>query len=188
MKNYFLVISFILICHVSKADVIFAPASIPGVRNHFAWSLEGIVSYEMAFTKLNSVNLWGGMGFVSTLNHPLPPALGTEAAVEFRQYFVKNKFAGINLDVYLGLAYMLYPQEYPSYNGKYWNSTVGLVPGIKLTYKIKLKKFLVMEPYVSLSAPWYAYQGLNLSDRIFNDKPDRILTIGIRIGFNKVKK
>ncbi len=128
------------------------------------------------------------MGFVSPLNHPLPPALGMEASMEFRQYFVKDKFDGINLGLYLGLAGMLYPLQYPSHNGKYWNSTVGLVPGIKLTYKFNFKKSLVAEPYVSVSTPMYTEYGETLSDRILDGNPDLIFTVGFRIGFNKVKK
>ncbi len=55
-KFYRLFLPLLIISNLSKADVIFAPASIPGASNRFALSLEGIVSYEMAFTKLNSID------------------------------------------------------------------------------------------------------------------------------------
>jgi hypothetical protein len=164
----------------SEADVIYSPSTETGA----ALSLEGIVSYEIAFTSMNSINLWGGGGFVFPANNFMHPAYGTEAALEVRQYFSRDTFSKFNVGLYAGLAYMSVPEMY---NGKVVNRkpSVGFVPGIKLTYKQPVAEKLVAEPYISLSLPFHDESFSN----IFSENRDNglMVTLGLRIGFNQVK-
>ena len=66
------------------------------------------------------------------------------------------------------------------------HNSFGFVPGIKLTYKININSWLVSEPYLSFSTPFYSDNDNKLFDHIFHNDPGLIFTIGIRIGFNKV--
>jgi hypothetical protein len=165
----------------AEADVIYSPST----ETKAALSLEGIVSYEIAFTAMNSINLWGGGGFVFPLNNFIHPAYGTEAALEVRQYFSRNTFKKFNLGLYAGLAYMSIPEMY---NGRVVSRkpSAGFVPGIKLTYKQPFAEKLVAEPYISLSMPFYDES----FGSIFSENRDKgvTVTIGVRIGFNHVKE
>jgi hypothetical protein len=164
----------------SEADVIYSPSTETGA----ALSLEGIVSYEIAFSAMNSINIWGGGGFVFPLNNFLHPAYGNEAALEVRQYFSRNSFKNFNLGLYAGLAYMSIPEMY---NGLVVSrkASAGFVPGIKITYKQPVTEKLVAEPYISLSLPFYDEYFSN----IFSENRDKgvMVTVGVRIGFNHVK-
>ena len=69
--------------------------------------------------------------------------------------------------------------RYPLYHRGFlkYSNTIGFVPGIKLTYKKNICTNIVSEPYLSVSTPLYKSNGfVNL-----------VLTLGIRVGFNKVK-
>ena len=165
----------------SKADVIYAPVTHMGA----VVSLEGIASYELAFSQSNTLNIWGGAGFVFPLGGFTHPAYGTEAAIELRQYFNKSSFQRFNLGLYAGLAYMNAPELYRgSVVDRY--TSVGFVPGLKLTYKWQLSEKFVAEPYISLSTPFYEEK----FRKIFDDNSDAgfVVTAGLRIGFNKVKR
>ncbi|MFB6319271.1 hypothetical protein [Saccharicrinis sp. FJH54] len=174
----------LLICILSLsavADVIYSPYKDGGV----ALSLEGIASYEFSFTQRNTVNFWGGAGAVSLFEKFPNPAFGTEAAVELRHYFNAGSFSGFNVGLYAGLAYMNHPDfQRDSYRSQH--TSVGFVPGLKLTYKHKINNWLVAEPYLGLSTPWYDDNFSELSDRISRSDPGFYLTIGFRIGFNKI--
>ncbi len=165
----------------SKADVIYSPVTHMGA----VVSLEGIASYELAFLKSNTLNFWGGGGVVFPVGGFFHPAYGTEAALELRQYFTKNTFKRFNLGLYAGLAYMWAPELY---RGRLVDrvKSVGIVPGLKLTYKLDLVERFVAEPYVSLSLPFYEER----FDRLLKDNADGgfVVTIGVRIGYNHVKK
>jgi hypothetical protein len=163
------------------ADVIYSPLTNIGA----ALSLELIGSYEIHFTKYNTINFWGGAGMVSPINKLINPALGTEAAIEIRHYFKSNSFKNLNLGIYAGLAYMRHPLFYN--NVTYENST-GFIPGIKLTYKKRINSWLVGEPYISISTPWYTDNFNRLSDFMAHNEPGFIVTAGLRFGFNKVNK
>jgi hypothetical protein len=165
-----------------KADVIYSPFTGVG----FVISLELIGSYELHFTRHNTFNIWGGVGAVSQLNSLSHPALGAEAAIEIRHYFKANRFQNFNIGLYTGFASMKVPQFYHGFNG--YKNSVGLVPGLKLTYKKRINSWLVGEPYLGISAPWYADNYKDLSDHISHSDPGFAVTLGLRIGFNKVNK
>jgi hypothetical protein len=78
------------------ADVIYSPLTNIGA----ALSLEIIGSYEIHFTKHNTINFWGGAGMVSPITGLFHPAIGTEVAVEIRHYFKSNSFKNFNLGIY----------------------------------------------------------------------------------------
>lgn len=184
MKNLtrlVLIICLLLSFLLSKADVIYSPVT----HMSAVVSLEGIASYELAFLKSNTLNLWGGGGFVFPFGGFSHPAYGTEAAIELRQYFTKNTFQNMNLGLYTGLAYMYAPELY---RGRLVDrvKSVGIVPGLKLTYKLNLIKEFVAEPYISLSVPFYEER----FDRLLKDNADGglVITIGVRFGYNHVKK
>jgi len=166
----------------SKADVIFSPYTEVGVL----WSLEGIGSYEFPFSGRNTINLWGGGGLVTALGEIKHPAFGGEAALELRHYFKKDKFEGFNLGIYSGIAIMRYPGIYKGQVA--WHDTsVGIVPGFKLAYKHRINSWLIGEPYIGISAPWYEDNLKEVYENISGTEPGLILTVGLRIGFNKVK-
>lgn len=178
-----LVIIFITgIAKPTKADIIYSPYPNYG----FFLSLEGIGSYEMPFSKSNTINLWGGFGGVSAIAQLNPPAFGTEIGLELRQYFSKNKFTGFNLGLYSGLAFMRYPTFYDGQVISHENS-IGFVPGLKLTYKYRVNSWMIGEPYIGVSDPLYNDDLSELSDWTSYSDRGLIITIGVRIGFNKVK-
>ncbi|MBN2348632.1 MAG: hypothetical protein JXJ22_07345 [Bacteroidales bacterium] len=172
-----------LISLQSKADVIYSPITNMGL----AVSLEGIGSYEIPFTKYNTINFWGGFGVVSPVDRLFHPAVGGEVALELRQYFAGEKFRKFNLGLYSGFAVMRYPYFYNDRVSGYERS-IGFVPGIKLTYKHRFNSYLVGEPYVGISMPWYAGESEKLSEVLKDGNPGLMVTVGLRIGFNKVFK
>lgn len=164
-----------------KADVIYSPLTNIGA----ALSIEFIGSYELHFTRHNTINFWGGVGAVSALNKLRYPAFGSEAAIEIRHYFKANGFQNFNLGLYTGIAYMRLPSFYHTVG---YDNSVGLVPGLKLTYKKRINSWLVGEPYIGISTPWYTDSLKELSGYISHSEPGLIFTAGLRIGFNKVNK
>lgn len=119
---------------------------------------------------------------VKTLRYP---AFGSELAVEVRHYVSKDKYDKFNLGLYAGLAYMRHPRFI--YGLYQYNNSVGFVPGLKVAYKKRINSWLVGEPYVSISTPWYGENFHDMGDMISNGDAIGIVTIGIRIGLNKVK-
>lgn len=181
LKNFLLAFCLIFCFISSKGDVIYTPVTHMGA----IISLEGIASYELAFSQSNTLNLWGGAGFAFPLGGFFHPAYGTEAALELRQYFNKGTFQRFNLGLYAGLAYMDAPELYRgSMVDRY--TSVGFVPGLKLTYKFQLTPKMIAEPYMSLSVPFYEEK----FSEIFAENSDGgiVITLGVRIGFNQVKK
>jgi len=181
LKTLLLAICLFFCFLSSKGDVIYTPVTHMGA----VVSLEGIASYELAFSRSNTLNFWGGAGFVFPLGGFFHPAYGTEAAIELRQYFNKSSFQRFNLGLYAGLAYMNAPELYRgSAIDRY--TSVGFVPGLKLTYKLQLAPKVVAEPYISLSVPFYEEKFSEIFDE--NSDGGFVLTLGVRIGFNQVKK
>ena len=166
------------------ADVIFTPYPDNGL---IALSIEGIASYELPFSDYNTVNFWGGAGFVSSVVQGFPPATGGELAVEVRQYFNKSTYDKIHFSLYGGLAFMRYPQFYHNRLTSY-QSAVGFVPGIKMTWKFRCNDWLVTEPYLSISKPLYADDFSHLREAFANPETGLAVTLGVRIGFNKIWK
>jgi hypothetical protein len=169
----------LLLSAQTRADVIYSPFTSVGL----ALSLEGIGSYEIPTNENSTINFWGGFGAVSVMNELFHPAVGCEIALELRHYFQKNEYSGFNLGLYSGLALMRYPYFY---HGKVsgHDTSVGFVPGLKLTYKYYKNSWLVAEPYIGISTPWYG----DHFNKIFDHEPGLILTIGVRMGYNRVMK
>ena len=175
-----LILLFICSFH-AVADVIYSPYKQIGT----VFSLEGIGSYEIPFTKYNTVDFWGGAGCIAPLDLIIHPAFGGEIAIEFRHYFKPEQFKKFNLGIYSGLATMRYPYYHNDHVSRY-ESSLGFVPGLKLTYKHRFKSALVTEPYLGCSMPWYTEGSLKLSDLVTNSNSEFMITLGIRIGFNIV--
>ena len=183
MKKILLI--FILLSQVnnaSKADVIYDPFRSFGL----CLSLELIANYEMQFTKYHTFNIWIGTGAVSSINSLKHPALGSEVAIELRHYFKPNSFRNFNMGIYAGLAFMHNAPYFYGEDLKGYENLRGFVPGIKLTYKLRINKLLAIEPYFGASTPFYIDQA-NSFDDMFKDEPGLIITFGIRVGINHVK-
>jgi len=159
-----------LIPSAVRADVIYFPYKESGT----ALSNEGIFSYELPITRLNTLNYWCGFGGVFLINEIKHPAFGTELAIEIRQYFQYETFKKFNIGLYGGLAYMWHPGFYSGHVTGY-DSSYGFVPGLKISYKHKFNTWLFGEPYIGISAPRY------------DNETSLFFTIGLRVGFNKVK-
>lgn len=177
-----IVIVLLFIVSSAKADVIYSPFTEIGT----ALSLEGIASYELPFSNANTLNVWGGGGVVTTIFYPLHPAVGGEIALELRQYFTKKTYEKFTLGFYTGIAVIHAPSFYRGKVARHKNS-IGLVPGVKLTYKKRINSWLVGEPYLSVSTPWYDDNFQLLTNRIKSSDPGFIITLGIRIGLNKIQ-
>ena len=168
----------------AKADVIFNPYVQPGYP---ALSLEGMVSYEIPIGDFNTVDFWGGTGFVSALGQFYPPATGAEIAVEVRQYFNTGTFDKINFGLYAGLAMMNYPLKYNGHVVRH-ETIAGMVPGFKMTWKKQLGSMFAVEPYLSVSNPFYSDELHGLSGIFKNTSQHLTVTLGVRIGLNFVRK
>jgi hypothetical protein len=181
-KVKYLTLIVLVLPSILKADVIYTPHKEFGT----ALSLELIGSYEFPFSKYNTINFWGGVGIVSMISELKHPGLGTEMAIEVRQYFKSNSFKNLNIGLYAGFAYMRHPYFYNDHLlGK--NNSVGFVPGLKLTYKKRINSWLVGEPYVGVSVTWYDNNFKELFNWISRSDPGLVLTFGVRVGINKVK-
>ncbi|HKJ78327.1 MAG TPA: hypothetical protein VKA10_02280 [Prolixibacteraceae bacterium] len=162
-----------------KADIIYSPYT----NNHLTASFEWIYSYEFPFFKHNTIAPWGGLGIVSSTMTGFNPSLGTEVGFELRHYFKANEFEGFNIGLYGGFACML---NYKIMHAKIIHefNSLGLVPGIKFTYKHFTTMKRLFEPYLSISNPF--------NKRFMKDYAIRnmgyMLTVGIRLGINRVKK
>ncbi len=177
-----IIIILLLTKSIAKADVIYSPYTEIGI----VMSFEGIVSYELPVLKNNTIDFWGGFGVVSALGTLKDPAFGTEMAFELRHYFKDDLFEKINIGFYAGFAYMKYPEFYGGHVTGRENS-VGFVPGLKLTYKKKINSWLVGEPYVGVSTPWYGDDFGDLLSEISDSDPGLIFTFGFRLGINKIR-
>ncbi|HYW96460.1 MAG TPA: hypothetical protein VE870_12780 [Bacteroidales bacterium] len=184
MRRLLIILLLALISNHLAADVIFTPYPDNGL---IALSFEGIASYELPFSDFNTVNFWGGAGFISSVIRGFPPATGGEIAVEVRQYFNTLTYDKIHFSLYSGLAYMRYPLFYHDRLVNY-RSVVGFVPGLKMTWKFRANDWLVTEPYLSISKPLYADDFSHLSKAFGNPEPGLAVTLGVRIGFNKIRK
>lgn len=183
-KIKYLILILFLLPGISKADIIYYPHEGFGP----ALSLEGIGSFEFPFTHQNTINLWGGLGAVAMVEAIGKPAYGAEMAIEMRHYFNNKNYENFNLGLYMGLAYMKYPYFY---RGNYIDSrkSVGFVPGLKFTYKKQINSWLIGEPYIGLSMPWYIENLDNLFNFSFKNYIYQLkFTIGFRVGFNKIIK
>lgn len=131
-------------------------------------SLEVLGSYELFTTERGSVLFWGGIAAVSAPFYGFEINGGPEAAIELRHYFAQKPGKSWAFSGYLGGAYSFISEKYGA-----------ITPGIKLTRKRSINQLLQMEPYISLSYPFYF-------DREFPFLPS--LTFGLRIVFEKKGK
>jgi hypothetical protein len=167
---------------ILKADLIYSPYN----GNGTALSLECIGSYELPFTKYNTINFWGGFGAVSMITVFKNPAFGAELGFEFRQYFKNKSYENFNLGFYSGIGFMRHPYFYRDHQSGF-NKSIGFITGLKLTYKKRINNWLIGEPYIGVSIPWYSENINDLFYTISHYGPGRILTIGLRVGINKVR-
>lgn len=181
-KLLIILILFVQVNHVSKADVIYTPLRDFGL----CFSLELIADYEIPFTKYNTFNIWIGTGAVSSIGKLQYPALGLEVAIEFRHYFKHNSFKNFNVGLYAGLAFMHNVPYFYGQGLRGRENLKGFVPGIKLAYKLRINKLFAIEPYVGASTPFYSDQS-NSFNELFKSEPGLIVTFGLRIGINHVK-
>jgi hypothetical protein len=176
MKKCILVLLVLISFHV-KGDIIFFPFS----KDFCSFSLEGIYSLENIISKRNTISYWCGGGIVGDLYYPQNHAEGIEGGIELRRYFKKDSYKRMNLGLYVGSALMVTnSQSYEITKPQYY---LGLIPGLKLTYKINLYKKLHLEPYLSASMPIYQ----NLTDNNDSNPIAGIFTIGARICIIKFK-
>ena len=110
----------------------------------------------------------GGMAFISSPFYGFEINGGPEAAFEIRHYFSENKNKIWAISIYSGVAYNFIGEPYSAFT-----------PGLKLTRKKSISQLIQLEPYVSLSYPFY-----------FGGEHPYLpfLTFGYRIVFEKKKK
>ena len=166
IKNFILIIGFICI----DADFVFAdafpkfPVTMGGGP---VISLELLGSYEINFNSNAGILIWGGFASVFS---PLAFEInaGPEIALEFRQYFSEKENKKWTFSIYSGLAHNYIGEDYTAFT-----------PGVKITRKKTINHILQLEPYISLSYPFYFDGTLPLL-------PD--ITFGYRIVLEKRMK
>jgi len=164
MKKLILLLGILLNVSFAKGDVIFYPRQI----TLLSYSTELIGSFEQANNAKNSTCLWGGIGCVGSFYYMDQPTLGFELAIEQRHYFKADQFRNFFISAYIGTAFMT---DYK------YISDFGIVPGIKINYKIQTTPKTVLEPYISLSVPivWD-------TDTFSSYVALPVITIGVRFG------
>ncbi len=107
-------------------------------------SVELLGSYEIGFKSNTGLLAWGGMAAVFA---PFGWDLnaGPEFALEFRKYFHEKENKIWAFSVYSGVAYNFLGEPYGAFT-----------PGLKITRKKTVNGFLRLEPYISLSYPFYS--------------------------------
>jgi hypothetical protein len=144
MKRIRFVIFFIVfianIYSPARADVF--PGSSRGIGGPVI-SLELLGSNEFRYGPHNSMLFWGGF---ATLFAPVGPDInaGPEAAIEFRRYIAEKENKMWSFSIYAGAAYNFVGEDY-----------TAITPGIKLTRKRITRTPIRLEPYVSISYPFY---------------------------------
>ncbi|GEM_PF-1662669 len=162
------------------ADVIY---SRNRMGNGVVVSLEAVASRESPFGQGKSVDLWAGLGLVSPVDEMEHPSYGIEAAVELRDYISRKGMRGFNAGAYVGLALMRNPVVRQGRVERY-GSTIGFVPGAKLTYKVPSSGRFFWEPYAGLSFPVYG----RLDDAGEAEDPKLVVTLGMRLGLGTANR
>ena len=169
MKKTILLLILTIKTYSANCDAIFFPIQY----SVFCYSAELIYSFEKAKKLTNTTNYWAGTGVVGSFYYLDIPVYGLEAAIEKRHYFKPDKFKHFFVSAYIGTAYMTDFNQI---------SNFGLIPGLKINYKIQLSSKLILEPYLSFSLPITC----DVKDR-FIYMPFPALTIGARFGILKLK-
>jgi hypothetical protein len=165
-KNIYFILLLLLTSHYSVFADAF-PKSSKSLGGPVL-SLELLGSYEFGFKETGSFLFWGGIAAVSSPFYGFEINGGPEAAFEIRHYFSAKKNKIWSLSLYSGLAYNFIGEKYGAFT-----------PGLKLTRKKSINQLLQLEPYISLSYPFY-----------FDGEHPFLpyLTFGYRIVFEKKKK
>lgn len=148
VKPLILILTLVLLISVNLRGDVFPPYKTGGL----AGSLEILGSYEIGFSSRTSLLVWGGWAGIVSIEQVvyipiLPFNTGPEAALELRRYFREKENKKWAFSIYAGTAYNL---RYDRYG--------AITPGIKLTRKKTINRLLQLEPYISLSYPFY-YDG-----------------------------
>jgi hypothetical protein len=106
-------------------------------------SLEILGSYELDLKSNKGLLAWGGLASVFSPFY-FDIKVGPELAVEFRQYFHEKDNKIWAISVYSGVAYNLVDYQYGAFT-----------PGLKLTRKKCISELIQLEPYISISYPFY---------------------------------
>jgi hypothetical protein len=138
------------------------------------YSAEFIYSFEKAKKAKNTTNFWFGGGCVGSFFALSHPFLGAECAIEIRLYINPDEFRKFFISGYLGTAFVSNFKDV---------SSIGIIPGLKINYKIQKSPKAIIEPYLSLSLP-ISY---NLKASVKNYTIP-VLTLGVRFGGCKLKK
>jgi hypothetical protein len=106
-------------------------------------SLELLGSYEIGLKSNRGFLTWGGF---ATVFSPLYGDInaGPEAAIEYRKYFHEKENKIWSFSIYSGVAYNLIDNHYGAFT-----------PGLKITRKKSVNALIQLEPYISLSYPFY---------------------------------
>jgi hypothetical protein len=131
-------------------------------------SLELLGSYEIGFKETGGLLFWGGVAAVSSPLYKFEMRAGPEAAIEVRHYFSAKKNSMWSVSLYSGIAYNVIGEKYGAFT-----------PGLKLTRKTTINRLIQLEPYISLSYPFYFEGGHPWLP---------FLTFGYRVVFEKKKK
>jgi hypothetical protein len=107
-------------------------------------SLELLGSYESGFREPGGFLIWGGIAVISSPFYGFEINGGPEAAFEVRHYFSEKENKKWSVSFYSGVAYNVIGDKYGAFT-----------PGIKLTRKKSINRLLQLEPYMSLSYPFY---------------------------------
>jgi len=130
-------------------------------------SLEVLGSFEMRFKSNFGLTVWGGMATIFS-PYGLDINAGPEAALEIRKYFHEKENKIWSVGLYSGVAYNIINEHYGAFT-----------PGLKITRTKTINNFIQLEPYISLSYPFYFGGGRPLFP---------YLTFGYRFVFEKKKK
>ena len=159
-------ICFILLSLLSVHYSVFADAfpKSPESLGGPVLSFELLGSNELKFNEKESILFWGGYATVFS-PYGLDINGGPEAAIEIRHYFHLRENKSWAISIYSGLSYNFIGEQYGAFT-----------PGLKLTRKISISQLVQLEPYISLSYPFYLEGGHPFLP---------FLTFGFRIVFEK---
>ena len=107
------------------------------------FSLEFLGSCEKSFKSGAGLLAWGGLAGIFS-PYGLDFNAGPEAALELRKYFHERDNLIWSFSLYTGAAYNLVGNRYGAFT-----------PGVKITRKKSAGTALKLEPYLSLSYPFY---------------------------------
>ncbi len=108
----------------ANCDVIYFPYQY----SLLCYSVEYIYSFEKAKKVKNTTSFWIGGGCVGSFLALSHPFMGVECAIEKRHYFKPDQFNKFFISVYLGTAYVSDLKDV---------SSIGIIPGLKINYKIQ---------------------------------------------------